>query len=177
MIAVGRLASTDSRSRGRRCRPRSWPGGGQAVPAAGLLPVSRARRVRVAADRAAAIMPGPGGAGRPGPGAAGTASRPSAALPGPRALALRLLRSRRRLSPAACPCAPSGSSSSSGKRGSTRLRKNLPLPQRGAQAGQPQGEPSEAATTPAETLPIRNRPDRSPRAARGTRLGGQTETQ
>ncbi len=96
--------------------------------------------------------------------------RASAAPRGLRALALRLRHFRRKPSPAVCPCAPSGSSSSYGKRGSIRLRKSWPRQRR--QQRQPKLElASRRASRPRsqfrpEILPIRNRPTRNPRRPR-----------
>ena len=85
-------------------------------PGTGLGLVSRAPRDRVVADRGADRclargVPDLDQGGRNG-------LRASAAPRGLRALALRLRHFRRKPSPAVCPCAPSGSSSSYGKRGS-----------------------------------------------------------
>src|SRR5208337_3042406 len=130
-------------------------------------------------------FPGPAGSGRGGPRgdrsclARGVPDldqggrnglRASAAPRGLRALALRLRHFRRKHSPAVCPCAPSGSSSSYGKRGSMRLRKSWPRQRR--QQRQPKLElASRRASRPRlqfrpEILPIRNRPTRNPRRPR-----------
>jgi len=103
--------------------------------------------------------------------------RASAVLPGLRAPALRLRRFPRKPSPAVCPCAPSGSSSSYGKPGSTRLQKSWPRKQR-----QRQPKPklsSRRASQPRppfrrETLPIQNKFTRSPRRPRNP-VRGQTK--
>ena len=98
------------------------------------------------------------------------ALRASAALPGPHALAHHHRRSQRKPSPVACPCGPSGSSSSSGKRGLIRLQKSLPRrrrPRAAAQAGRPPGEALEAVTPAVETsrpepAPEQSAPPRTP---------------
>ena len=138
-------------------------------PGTGLGLVSRAPRDRVVADRGADRsclargVPDLDQGGRNG-------LRASAAPRGLRALALRLRHFRRKPSPAVCPCAPSGSSSSYGKRGSIRLRKSWPRQRR--QQRQPKLElASRRASRPRlqfrpEILPIRNRPTRNPRRPR-----------
>ncbi len=138
-------------------------------PGTGLGLVSRAPRDRVVVDRGADRsclargVPDLDQGGRNG-------LRASAAPRGLRALALRLRHFRRKPSPAVCPCAPSGSSSSYGKRGSIRLRKSWPRQRR--QQRQPKLElASRRASRPRlqfrpEILPIRNRPTRSPRRPR-----------
>ncbi len=144
-------------------------------PVAALLLVSPARRGRVVVARGADRLylargvPDQDQGDRNG-------LRASAVLPGLRAPALRLRRFPRKPFPAVCPCAPSVSSSSSGKPGSIRPRKNWPRKQR----RQPMPRrTSRRASHPRlrfrqQTLPFQNKFIRSPRRQRNP-VRGQTK--